>query len=371
MSAKFVLRTLRNVVFRNHPYFAHLALTHRCNLRCRFCHIRDSVFEELDTDGMKRVIDRLDEMGVGVVSISGGGEPLLRPDFAEIVDYAAGKGMYTKLTSNGTLPLDRYERLLRSRVKEIGVSLDGVRGNDLPHSHVGPRILDSIGYLHDHLPPQKQLTINVTVSGTNRHQVEEIVAFCAREFPRAKVWLNPVMAGEGALRTAEAVSTPPDYLRRCRSPNLLSAKFYIEGVERQFRTGHFDWGCRAGATFFDIKPNGDFWLCQDQPSRSPLNILDPAFRQKLRASDFKYRKECTGCTYSCYYVTQNGLSPRHWPDMALLWWTSNTIHGDPCRKAARRYGWLAGLGMYLLLKLRGGVSPTAAAALAVLLLMAA
>jgi MoaA/NifB/PqqE/SkfB family radical SAM enzyme len=370
MSAKFVLRTLRNVVSRNHPYFAHLAITHRCNLRCRFCHIRDSTFKELDTDGMKRVIDRLDDMGVGVVSISGGGEPLLRSDFAEIVDYAAGKGMYTKLTSNGTMPRSRYEQLLNSRVKEIGISLDGIRGNDLPYSHVGPRILDSIRYLHGHLPPQKQLTINVTVSETNRDQVEETVAFCAREFPRAKVWLNPVVAGKGALRTGEAVSAPPDYLRHCRSPNLLSANFYIEGVEKQFRAEHFDWGCRAGSMFFDIKPNGDFWLCQDQPSRNPLNILDPAFRKKLRAADFKYRKHCTGCTYSCYYVTQNGLSPRNWRDMAVLWWSSNTAHGDPCRRAASRYGWLAGLAMYLFLRLRAGVPATPSAALPVLLLMA-
>ena len=73
MSAKFIQRTLRNVVIRDHPYFAHLALTHKCNLRCRFCHIQDERFEELDTDGMKRVIDVLDEMGVGVLSVSGGG----------------------------------------------------------------------------------------------------------------------------------------------------------------------------------------------------------------------------------------------------------------------------------------------------------
>ena len=65
MSSKFIRRTLRNVVFRDHPYFAHLALTHKCNLRCRFCHIQDEKFQELDTGGMKRVIDVLDEMGVG------------------------------------------------------------------------------------------------------------------------------------------------------------------------------------------------------------------------------------------------------------------------------------------------------------------
>ncbi len=40
-----------------------------------------------------------------------------------------------KLTSNGTMPQTKYERLLASGVEEIGISLDGVQGNDLPFSH--------------------------------------------------------------------------------------------------------------------------------------------------------------------------------------------------------------------------------------------
>ena len=68
MSWKYIMRTLRTEILRKRPYFAHLAITHRCNLRCRFCHIREERFEELDLDGMKRVIDVLDRMGVAVLS---------------------------------------------------------------------------------------------------------------------------------------------------------------------------------------------------------------------------------------------------------------------------------------------------------------
>ena len=66
------------------------------------------------------------------------------------------------------MPRNRYERLLKSRVDEIGISLDGVRGNNLPYSHVGPKSLETIGYLHGHLPEGKQLTLNVTVTQANR-----------------------------------------------------------------------------------------------------------------------------------------------------------------------------------------------------------
>src|SRR5687767_14979958 len=100
MTRKFWIRTLRNLIWRNRPYFAHLAFTHVCNLHCSFCHIPEEKVREFDTEGIKRIIDRLDSMGIAYLSISGGGEPLLRKDFAELLNYAAKKGLYVKITSN-------------------------------------------------------------------------------------------------------------------------------------------------------------------------------------------------------------------------------------------------------------------------------
>ncbi len=72
MSAKFVLRTFRNVVFRDRPYFAHLTVTHRGDGRRRLRRGprrgRGARPDELDTEGMKQVVDVLDRMGVAVSS---------------------------------------------------------------------------------------------------------------------------------------------------------------------------------------------------------------------------------------------------------------------------------------------------------------
>jgi MoaA/NifB/PqqE/SkfB family radical SAM enzyme len=343
MSWKYAVRTMRNAISRGRPYFAHLAITHRCNLRCRFCHIPEEHCDELDFAGMKHVIDVLDRMGIAVISISGGGEPLLREDCTAIIDYAAGKGLYTKVTSNGTLSLDRYRNLLRSKASEIGISLDGIEGNDLPYSHVSPKILRTIQFLNDNLPNGKSLTLNVTISQTNIHQIEDIIEYCTREYPNARIWLNPVVVGEGKLRTDRLKKVKPDYLRRLNSPILIKADFFIRGAEEQFLNDRYDWGCLAGLFSFDIKPNGDFWICQDQPSRPLLNILDPEFLEKHRRADFSYRKACSGCTYSCYFVTQKLFEPRNWPDLGKIWWTAATRPDERCRDIARKYGWVAGL----------------------------
>jgi MoaA/NifB/PqqE/SkfB family radical SAM enzyme len=343
MSWKYIMRTLRTEILRKRPYFAHLAITHRCNLRCRFCHIREERFEELDLDGMKRVIDVLDRMGVAVLSFCGGGEPLLRKDFAAIINYAADKGLYTKITSNGTLPLDRFRELLQSKATEIALSLDGVKGDELPYSHVSPKILRTVRYLNNNIQKGRRLILNVTVSDRNRDQVGEIVDHCTREFPRARIWLNPVVTGEGKLRTDRVHSVDPDYLRHVDSPTLLKADCYVRGVEEHFRSGKYDWGCLAGEFSFDIKPNGDFWICQDQPSHPLLNFLDPDFLEKHRRADFGYRRQCSGCTYSCYFLTQKLFEPSNWPDLARIWWQTATAPNERCRMIVDRYGWAAGL----------------------------
>ncbi len=360
MSRKFLLRTFRNVAFRKRPYFAHLALTHNCNLRCHFCHIREARLAELDTAGMKRVIDRLDRMGVAVLSITGG-EPLLRRDFAELVNYAAEKGLYVKLTSNGTMSQAKYRELLATGVREIGISLDGVEGNQLPYSHCGPKILETLRFLNANLPRGKTVTINVTVSSGNCEQVDGIVAYCTKEFPNLRLWLNPVVVGTGKLRVETEAKVDPDYLYRIESPTLLTPGFYKQACRDYYRGDRYDWGCLAGELFFDIKPNGDLWLCQDLTPAEPLNVLDPEFEQKYQHADFSRRRACAGCTYSCYYVVQKSFEPHYWPEVAASWWKQNTCPDEPCRKTERAHGPLAGFAHFLASRSFASVSRAACA----------
>lgn len=57
---------------------------------------------ELTTAEAKKFIDDLADFNVPVLLFSGG-EPLIRPDFFELADYAAKKGVRPTLSTNGTL----------------------------------------------------------------------------------------------------------------------------------------------------------------------------------------------------------------------------------------------------------------------------
>ncbi len=103
-------------------------VTYACNLACIHC-LSDSGSRrkaELSTGACRRIIDDLSAMKVFQLNI-GGGEPFMRPDFLDLMDYAHEKGMVTCISTNGTLIDEDIARRLDHPLVYIQVSLDGAR----------------------------------------------------------------------------------------------------------------------------------------------------------------------------------------------------------------------------------------------------
>ncbi len=101
-------------------------VTYACNLSCIHC-LSDSGVKrtnELTTEECFEVIDSLAAMKVFQFNI-GGGEPFMRPDFLDLMDYAHRKGMVTCISTNGTLIDNDVARRLDNKLVYIQVSLDG------------------------------------------------------------------------------------------------------------------------------------------------------------------------------------------------------------------------------------------------------
>ena len=80
-------------------------ITAKCNLQCRHClsaDMRKTIAAELDFEQCCAFIDELDRMEVFQINF-GGGEPFLREDFPDILDYAHSKGITTCVSTNGTV----------------------------------------------------------------------------------------------------------------------------------------------------------------------------------------------------------------------------------------------------------------------------
>src|SRR5580693_9884459 len=102
-------------------------LTYACNLACVHCLSssgrRDPM--ELTPAEARGVIDELAAMKVFYVNI-GGGEPMLRPDFFDLVGYAVDKKVGVKFSTNGTrLTAERARRLAGMDYVDVQISIDG------------------------------------------------------------------------------------------------------------------------------------------------------------------------------------------------------------------------------------------------------
>ena len=102
-------------------------LTYACNLACVHCLSSSGRRDprELGTEEAKAVIDELEAMQVFYVNI-GGGEPTVRADFWDLLDYATAHRVGVKFSTNGVRITPRAaERLARTDYVDVQISLDG------------------------------------------------------------------------------------------------------------------------------------------------------------------------------------------------------------------------------------------------------
>ena len=103
-------------------------LTYACNLQCVHCLSSSGRRDprELTTDEAKTVLDELRRLQVFYINI-GGGEPMIRKDFFELVTYAVDHDVGVKFSTNGTyLDRDAARRLAATGYLDVQISLDGI-----------------------------------------------------------------------------------------------------------------------------------------------------------------------------------------------------------------------------------------------------
>ncbi len=129
------------------------AITNRCNLKCKHC--SNSLMETKCIDPQKKdiinTLNKLHSINIKDLCITGG-EPLMRYDFSEIVEYARKLFENITLLTNGTLINDSNVYFLSRKFNYISISIDGfdrkscekVRGNG-----VFDKVVSAINILHD------------------------------------------------------------------------------------------------------------------------------------------------------------------------------------------------------------------------------
>jgi radical SAM protein with 4Fe4S-binding SPASM domain len=118
----------RDVLVAPPPLRLWVELSSRCNLRCPVCPNRD--LPAADKGDMawplfKQVVDQGQAFGFEI-NLHHRGESLLHPQAGRYIRYAAAKGTFCKLHTNGTLLSgEMAEAILASGLRRLSISFDG------------------------------------------------------------------------------------------------------------------------------------------------------------------------------------------------------------------------------------------------------
>jgi len=242
-------------------------LTYACNLSCVHCLSSSGRRDprELTTDECKAVIDELERMQVFYVNI-GGGEPTVRPDFWELVDYATAHRVGVKFSTNGVkITPEVARRLAASDYVDVQISLDGATAavNDAVR---GRGSYDTALRAMQHLSDAgfRGFKISVVMTRENVEQLDEFKAIADRYDAQLRITrLRP--SGRGAdvwddlHVTAEQQRRLYDWLV-AHGENVLTGDsfFHLAGYGDALPGLNL---CGAGRVVCLIDPVGDVYAC--------------------------------------------------------------------------------------------------------------
>lgn len=303
-------------------------VTSRCNLKCLHCHIGDvgNSDEELTTEEAKEFIDELRKVNEFRMLVYTGGEPLVRPDIFELLEYSYSRGFINVIATNGTLINDPLANKLRnSGVAAAAVSLD----SSLPEVHNQIRADESafeaalrgIRAIKNAGIP---LQINVTAMKYNFSQLGELIDMADGNNAAIVLIYQLVPVGRGNMIESLALDTAhnekllkfiaekqrfvasiiepvagPQYWPVILTRRAHKSKFW-NGISKIFFHG-----CCAGRGFVYIKANGDVWPCPFI-EKSAGNIRQELFTDiwnnaeiflRLRNRENLLKGKCGCCDY--------------------------------------------------------------------------
>lgn len=297
--------------------------TNKCNMYCKHCY-RDAGVEakhELNTIEGKALLDEIAKAGFKIIIFSGG-EPLVRSDIYELVEYAAKLGLRPVLGSNGALiTIEVAQKLKAAGALGIGISLDSLnpKKHDEFRSYEGGW-RETVKGMKNCREVGLAFQIHTTVMNWNMDEILDITDFAVGMGAVAHHTFFLVPTGRGS--DIEKQSLSPEQYEGLLSDIMLKQKEvsielkptcapqFMRIAKELGMNPRFSRGCLAGTSYCIISPIGDVQPCAylnlpignvRETNFSEIWSSNPIF-EELRTLDYKgkcgickYKKACGGC----------------------------------------------------------------------------
>lgn len=152
----------------------HFELTNNCNLRCKHCYnikYLESNNNELSTDEIKKIISEAEKIGCRDMGFSGG-EPFMREDFLEILEYSKRYPIHV-LTNGLLLNKEMIEKInnIKDLLIEFRISIDGLDSHKKLRGVEYALVLNNVKEL---LKNGYVVTINTMITNDNIYELKKM-----------------------------------------------------------------------------------------------------------------------------------------------------------------------------------------------------
>lgn len=336
------------------PHAISWNITKKCNLNCKHCYIDANPTQttlsssegsalELSTDKCLNIIDQISVVNNKNILILTGGEPLLREDIFDIIEYAKNKGMTIFLGSNGCL-INRsiIKQLKSSGVTGLGISLDSlnpsVHNNFRGSEGAWQGALNATELCKQH---DVAFQIQTTVTNNNINEIPDIIRF-AKEIGASTFQLfflvctgrgqgltdiTPVQYEETLVKLYETQKSFKGSMMvgaKC-APHYKRIVYNIDPSSPLLKA--YEGGCPAGTHYCRINSEGEVTACPymelkagDLKSESFSDIWNKSIAfADLRLENFKgkcswceFKSICRGCRARALASNNDQLSADPW-----------------------------------------------------------
>lgn len=209
--------------------------TKTCNLRCKHCYAEsdNKKYEgELSLDEAKAFIDDLSDFKVPVILFSGG-EPLLREDIFQLLEYCNSSSIRSTISTNGTLIEKDVSKTLKAlNVGYVGISLDGIGAKHDEFRRTKGSFDKALRGIRNCLEVGQKVGLRFTINRHNYNQLEDIFRLIKEEKIPRVCFYHLVYSGRGSEMINDDITK--EETRECM--NLIMKKALEFGKEVEILT---------------------------------------------------------------------------------------------------------------------------------------
>ena len=321
------------------PHHAQWLITRKCNYRCAGCNVwKEQDPRELETSEIKKGLDILKKTGIVDLVLSGG-EPLLRDDIGEILDYAS-KSFITTIIDNGSLAAEKIDAL--RNVDFVAISIDSLdeSKNDCMKDAPGSwkKAMEAVELLQNE---GINVSVTPTISQKNMYEIVDITKYFTQK--GIPVWYclysYDISNGEKQLfRIGKAddeyvIKDNQAMIELCNSiikmkkknKKILMTNQLLKTVRSFYGEDGRIWQCKALSNFLVVDHLGRIAGCHGHSSAASIFDLP----KKWNSQQFKQLREtysnCTECNYLCYVFYSIQGSPRGYLSLAMDQWRNTKM----------------------------------------------